>query len=346
MRPGGAKHGDEGSGIGMELAWAQAFAAVAECGSFSAAAESLFVAQSVVSKRVQKLEQQLGVRLLDRSRRQVELTAAGRSAYPCIRALLEEYRQLEQAVHPAGLLRLALLPVADCYAIPQRLAEFAAARPGLELRLEERENTAAAALLKSGRCDGAFYRTAESVLPEGALGLWREELVLLAPGPAGPGGPAGPTEPAGPAAPTGPAELDRSAESAGPTESAGPGPVPLTALRQERFLLLSEATGLYEASMGLFRQAGFRPQIGYTGASAATIARMVRGGAGVALLCRRVAESCAGPGLRILTPQPTCQSTVLFQPSAAGQRNPAMPALLAFLRGAGAANRPYIVWPR
>lgn len=294
----------------MELAWAQAFAAVAECGSFSAAAESLFVAQSVVSKRVQKLEQQLGVRLLDRSRRQVELTAAGRSAYPCIRALLEEYRQLEQAVHPAGLLRLALLPVADCYAIPQRLAEFAAARPGLELRLEERENTAAAALLKSGRCDGAFYRTAESVLPEGALELWREELVLLAPDPAGPGGPAGPTEP------------------------AGPGPVPLTALRQERFLLLSEATGLYEASMGLFRQAGFRPQIGYTGASAATIARMVRGGAGVALLCRRVAESCAGPGLRILTPQPTCQSTVLFQPSAAGQRNPAMPALLAFLRGA------------
>lgn len=310
MRPGGAKHGDEGSGIGMELAWAQAFAAVAECGSFSAAAESLFVAQSVVSKRVQKLEQQLGVRLLDRSRRQVELTAAGRSAYPCIRALLEEYRQLEQAVHPAGLLRLALLPVADCYAIPQRLAEFAAARPGLELRLEERENTAAAALLKSGRCDGAFYRTAESVLPEGALELWREELVLLAPDPAGPGGPAGPTEP------------------------AGPGPVPLTALRQERFLLLSEATGLYEASMGLFRQAGFRPQIGYTGASAATIARMVRGGAGVALLCRRVAESCAGPGLRILTPQPTCRSTVLFQPSAAGQRNPAMPALLAFLRGA------------
>lgn len=271
---------------------------------------------------MQKLEQQLGVRLLDRSRRQVELTAAGRSAYPCIRALLEEYRQLEQTVHPAGLLRLALLPVADCYAIPQRLAEFAAARPGLELRLEERENTAAAALLKSGRCDGAFYRTAESVLPEGALELWREELVLLAPSPAGPGGPAGPTEP------------------------AGPGPVPLTALRQERFLLLSEATGLYEASMGLFRQAGFRPQIGYTGASAATIARMVRGGAGVALLCRRVAESCAGPGLRILTPQPTCQSTVLFQPSAAGQRNPAMPALLAFLRGAGAANRPYIVWPR
>lgn len=316
----------------LELAWAQAFAAVVECGSFSAAAESLFVAQSVVSKRVQKLEQQLGVRLLDRSRRQAELTAAGRSAYPCIRALLEEYRQLEQAVHPAGLLRLALLPVADCYAIPQRLAEFAAARPGLELRLEERENTAAAALLKSGRCDGAFYRTAERVLPEGALGLWREELVLLAPDPAGPDGPAGLIKSAGPAEPAGPAELDR---SAGP---AGPGPVPLTSLRSERFLLLSEATGLYEVSMGLFRQAGFRPQIGYTGASAATIARMVRGGAGIALLCRRVAESCAGPGLRILTPQPTCRSTVLFQPSAAGQRNPAMPALLAFLRGAGAAG--------
>ena len=66
----------------MDLEWVQAFLAVADTGSFSAAADALFLSQPVISKQVQKLEHQLGVRLFDRAHRRAELTDAGRRAYP------------------------------------------------------------------------------------------------------------------------------------------------------------------------------------------------------------------------------------------------------------------------
>ena len=84
--------------------------AVADTGSFSAAADALFLSQPVISKQVQKLEHQLGVRLFDRAHRRAELTDAGRRAYPPAQALARQYQLLEQAVHPDGSLRLALLP--------------------------------------------------------------------------------------------------------------------------------------------------------------------------------------------------------------------------------------------
>lgn len=165
----------------MDLEWVQAFLAVADTGSFSAAADALFLSQPVISKQVQKLEHQLGVRLFDRAHRRAELTDAGRRAYPPAQALARQYQLLEQAVHPDGSLRLALLPVADCYGFPQMLADFSAAYPRTRLMVEEGENTAMPALIQSGRCDGAFFRVPDGpVMPEDVI-LCKDELVLLVP---------------------------------------------------------------------------------------------------------------------------------------------------------------------
>ncbi len=285
----------------MDIEWVQAFVAVAETGSFSEAAERLFLAQSVISKRIQKLERQLGVRLLDRSRRRVELTAAGQRACPQARALLRQHRMLERAARPEGGLRLALLPVADIYGFLQLLSDFSAAHPGLQLTVEERDSAALPALLNDGQLDGAFYRTTGLALPPKAVSLCRDEMALLA------------------------------------SEREGvfpPGRVPLARFCGRPFLLLSAGTGLLEPSIELCRQAGFSPNVRYTGASAANIARMVRGGAGVALLARQVAQSCAKDGLQALTLEPTFYSRLIFAPSRAGLQAPAMPALLEFLRQA------------
>ena len=59
-----------------------AFMAVAETGSFSAAAERLYITQPAISKRIALLEQQLEARLFDRVGRQIQLTEAGRSLLP------------------------------------------------------------------------------------------------------------------------------------------------------------------------------------------------------------------------------------------------------------------------
>ena len=66
----------------MDLANLSAFIAIAETGSFSGAAERLFLTQPAISKRIAGLEQQLGVRLFDRLGREVTLTEAGRALLP------------------------------------------------------------------------------------------------------------------------------------------------------------------------------------------------------------------------------------------------------------------------
>ena len=66
----------------LDLANLSAFIAIAETGSFSGAAERLFLTQPAISKRIAGLEQQLDVRLFDRLGREVTLTEAGRALLP------------------------------------------------------------------------------------------------------------------------------------------------------------------------------------------------------------------------------------------------------------------------
>jgi len=88
------------------------FVAVVEAGSLTAAADRLGLAKSMVSKHVQLLEQEIGVGLLQRSTRKLNLTEAGREFYEACRQLLQSAEQaIEQARtgrhSPRGTLRVA-----------------------------------------------------------------------------------------------------------------------------------------------------------------------------------------------------------------------------------------------
>jgi molybdenum-dependent DNA-binding transcriptional regulator ModE len=78
----------------MDVDNLRAFAAIAETGSFSAAAERLHLTQPAISKRIANLETQLDVSLFDRAARRVSLTEAGR-------ALLGEVPRVEQSLEQA-----------------------------------------------------------------------------------------------------------------------------------------------------------------------------------------------------------------------------------------------------
>jgi DNA-binding transcriptional LysR family regulator len=98
----------------LELRHLRHFVAVAETRSFSAAAARLYVSQQAVSRVIQQLERELGVRLLDRTTRSVELTDAGRSLLSSAKrsiatteAAFEEVRQLGRD-NPTRPLRLDL----------------------------------------------------------------------------------------------------------------------------------------------------------------------------------------------------------------------------------------------
>jgi DNA-binding transcriptional LysR family regulator len=94
-----------------QLAGMAVFARVVEENGFTAAARSLSVSKAAVSKQVARLEDRLGVRLLNRSTRRMGLTEAGQDYYERARRILAEIEDAEQAassrvVHPRGLLRV------------------------------------------------------------------------------------------------------------------------------------------------------------------------------------------------------------------------------------------------
>lgn len=86
----------------MELEQLRIFLAVAESHSFTAAARRLFVSHSTTSRAVAALEAELGVRLFDRDRRSVALTAAGRVLRQEAEALLRAADEAVAAVRTAA----------------------------------------------------------------------------------------------------------------------------------------------------------------------------------------------------------------------------------------------------
>ncbi|MCG6574836.1 LysR family transcriptional regulator [Pseudomonas sp. AF32] len=88
------------------------FAQVMESGSFTAAADKLGLSKQFVSRKLMELEQRLGVRLLNRSTRRLDVTPLGQRYYEAALRLLSEIEQVEQGIsgqtsEPRGTLRLS-----------------------------------------------------------------------------------------------------------------------------------------------------------------------------------------------------------------------------------------------
>ena len=118
----------------------QAFVAIAELGGFSKAAEQLHVTQTALTRRVQKLEGYLGLRLLDRTTRSVELTVVGREFLPQARSIVSEMtnavgRLKDMSRNAKGSLTIACIPTMASHALPAVMRRYTAAHPGNRIRI-------------------------------------------------------------------------------------------------------------------------------------------------------------------------------------------------------------------
>ncbi|MED5239257.1 MAG: LysR family transcriptional regulator [Pseudomonadota bacterium] len=115
-----------------------AFMAVAETGSFSAAAERLYITQPAISKRIALLEQQLDARLFDRVGRQIKLTEAGNALMPRARQVLMDVEDMARAIHDlsgevSGKLRIGTSHHIGLHRLPPVLRQFSRDYPKVTL---------------------------------------------------------------------------------------------------------------------------------------------------------------------------------------------------------------------
>lgn len=118
----------------------QVFLRIAERSSFSLAADDLMIPRATVSNLLKRLEQRLGVRLLERTTRQVRVTHEGQAYYHrCVRILndLEEADSAFTATQPKGMLRINLQGTLAKHFVVPNLAEFVDKYPGIQLQIGE-----------------------------------------------------------------------------------------------------------------------------------------------------------------------------------------------------------------
>ena len=119
----------------------QAFVAVVESGSFTAAADRLDSAKSAISRRVSALEERLGVQLLRRTTRQLNLTDSGRSFYEHSARILADLDEAESAIAQEhgelrGALRVAIPLSFGLRHMSRPIAEFSRLHPRVEFDLD------------------------------------------------------------------------------------------------------------------------------------------------------------------------------------------------------------------
>lgn len=126
--------------MNVTLRQLRAFVAVARTGSFTLAAESLFVTQSALSGLIKELEQALGLRLIDRSTRKISLSDAGRDLFPLVDKILHDLDGVLGEVAnlkslKTGLIRIAAPQLLASTLLPEVIAAYGLAHPDVRIKL-------------------------------------------------------------------------------------------------------------------------------------------------------------------------------------------------------------------
>lgn len=164
----------------------EAFLNIAELGSFQQAASRLNLSQTALSHRMKKLEEDLGLRLLARTTRQVSLTPAGLDLLPKARQIVDELSQSFETLREEGrrhqeLIAIGCLPTLAVSYLPTVLLEFSARFPKVSVKVFDNSAHEIAEAVRSGAAAFGVTLMSTTAWDVEARPLFKEPFVLLCP---------------------------------------------------------------------------------------------------------------------------------------------------------------------
>jgi DNA-binding transcriptional LysR family regulator len=298
----------------MELRHLRYFVAVAHYLNYSESSRRLHVAQPAISQTILDLEDELDVKLLLRTKRSVQLTAAGtaflREAEEILRRAHEAQQLAQRAARgEVGILGIGFFGTAFAPILPKLVQAYRRKFPNVELRLFELNPDQQLVAFDEGRIDLGFTRR----LPSDRRAEFEEEVVYTD-------------------------QLAIALPAAHPL--ARHKVIRLKSLASESFVQFHRngAPGLFDEVIAVCRRAGFAPRIIHEPNLMATAMTLVESGLGVSLIPRCVRtlnrpQAVIRPIAPKSAPIPLC---VIWRKSA---HNPALGAFLDILRAATPAIR-------
>jgi len=242
----------------MDVPRLEAFLEVARLGSMRAAARSLHLGQPALSARIAALEDELGARVFERTRRGVRLTLAGRALVPHAERALEAIEAGRSAVSQVeqgddGELVIAAASAINASVVPELVARFRRYHPGVHLYVHTGSAARIIELVAFGTAQlGLIGEAAPSRDPRVRVTPLYEEALVLA---------ARPDHP-----------------------FVAEGPIPLARLADATLIFYDRASDDYEATQSLLKEGGVAPYGVIEVDSVDTARRLVARGLGVAWL--------------------------------------------------------------
>ncbi len=262
----------------MDVERCKEFVVLSQTRNFLEASEQLFISQSSLSKHVKSLERELGVTLLNRSTRHVELSPAGRVFLPYAKRIARDGYELQVALHDQqenerNILDIGSIPVMVPYGITEILSIFERTNVSTRLQLFEGDADELKEMLRKGKLELAFIREWDG---DASKDTGDEEFSTVP-------------------------FTDDHLVAVLPNDHplATRDHIGLGDLANEEFLLLPEGSVMHALIMDACAVEGFVPRVRYQGKRAENIIDLVRRHMGVSLLMRRPVGYLARNGIDV-----------------------------------------------
>ena len=257
---------------------------VSRTGSFSKAAENLYVSQPALSKSIKKTEDAIGMPLFDRRAHPLQLTEAGQAYLKAIEKILLAEKDLSDQIRDIRDLEKGQISIGgsnyvNTSILPDVLTSFQERYPGVQIRLVEFSSARLSQMLAKNELDLTFSCNMEFMQDFKKQEAFRDRLLMAVPW----------------NAPINETLGDRSygVEEIiqGDHLRMKKPPVEISAFRGLPFIALDQGNNLYDRALQIFREAGFDPEIRIVLQQMTTAFKLAESGFGITMTCDRLVRA-------------------------------------------------------